>query len=59
MANETILVTGATGQVGKRLVPRLLSWREPGDEVRVLVRTRQAAEYFTDLGAQTVVGDMH
>lgn len=58
MANETILVTGATGQVGKRLVPRLLSWREPGDEVRVLVRTQQAAEYFTDLGAQTVVGDL-
>jgi nucleoside-diphosphate-sugar epimerase len=58
MANETILVTGATGQVGKRLVPRLLSWREPGDEIRTLVRTQQAAEYFMDLGAQTVVGDL-
>lgn len=58
MANDTILVTGATGQVGKRLVPRLLSWREPGDEIRVLVRTQQAAEYFADLGAQTVVGDL-
>ncbi len=58
MANETILVTGATGQVGKRLVPRLLSWREPGDEIRVLVRTRQAAEHFAGLGAQSVVGDL-
>jgi nucleoside-diphosphate-sugar epimerase len=58
MANETILVTGATGQVGKRLVPRLLSWREPGDEVRVLVRTEEAAERFAALGAQTVVGDI-
>jgi nucleoside-diphosphate-sugar epimerase len=58
MSNETILVTGATGQVGKRLVPRLLSWREPGDQIRVLVRTQQAAEYFTSLGAQAVVGDL-
>ena len=58
MVNETILVTGATGQVGKRLVPRLLSWRERGDQVRVLVRTQQAAEHFTGLGAQAVVGDL-
>jgi nucleoside-diphosphate-sugar epimerase len=58
MANETILVTGATGQVGRRLVPRLLSWREPGDAVRVLVRTREAAERFEALGAQAVVGDI-
>ena len=58
MVNETILVTGATGQVGRRLVPRLLSWREPGDAVRVLVRTREAAERFEALGAQAVVGDI-
>lgn len=58
MANDTILVTGATGQVGRRLVPRLLSWREPGDEIRVLVRTQQAAEQFTGLGTHSVVGDL-
>jgi nucleoside-diphosphate-sugar epimerase len=58
MANETILVTGATGQVGKRLVPKLLNWREPGDEIRVLVRTTEAAERFEALGAQAVVGDV-
>ena len=58
MADETTLVTGATGQVGRRLVPRLLSWREPGDAVRVLVRTREAAERFEALGAQAVVGDI-
>jgi len=58
MANETILVTGATGQVGRRLVPRLLSWREPGDAVRVLVRAREAAGRFEALGAQAVVGDI-
>lgn len=58
MGDETILVTGATGQVGKRLVPRLLSWRQRGDEIRVLVRTPQAAEHFAALGAQAVVGDL-
>ena len=58
MTNETMLVTGATGQVGRRLVPRLLSWREPGDEIRVLVRTAEAAERFTAAGAQAVVGDL-
>jgi nucleoside-diphosphate-sugar epimerase len=58
MANETILVTGATGKVGQRLVPRLLSWREPGDEIRVLVRTPEAAGHFAAAGAQTVVGDL-
>ena len=58
MANETILVTGATGQVGRRLVPKLLAWREPGDEIRVLVRSAEAAERFAALGARTVVGDL-
>ena len=58
MTNETILVTGATGQVGRRLVPKLLNWREPGDQVRVLVRTPEAAERFEALGAQAVVGDV-
>ena len=58
MANETILVTGATGQVGRRLVPKLLNWREPGDEIRVLVRSAEAAERFAALGARTVVGDL-
>ena len=58
MTNETILVTGATGKVGQRLVPRLLSWREPGDEISVLVRTREAAERFTAAGARAVVGDV-
>jgi nucleoside-diphosphate-sugar epimerase len=58
MANETILVTGATGKVGQRLVPRLLSWREPGDVIRVLVRTREAAERFAAAGAQPTAGDL-
>ncbi|MBR7827595.1 NAD(P)-dependent oxidoreductase [Actinospica sp. MGRD01-02] len=55
---ETILVTGATGKVGERLVPRLLAWRAAGDEVRVLVRTADAAARFEALGARAVVGDV-
>lgn len=59
-----ILVTGATGQVGRRFVPRLL--RRAGtvgiagtaDTVRVLVRDRARAESFTALGAEAAVGDL-
>lgn len=56
-AAETILVTGATGQVGRRLVPRLQSWRRDA-VIRVLVRDEAAAERFTAAGAQAVVGDL-
>ncbi|WP_394438315.1 NAD-dependent epimerase/dehydratase family protein [Streptomyces sp. SGAir0957] len=52
------LVTGATGQVGKRFVPRLLQSAAPGDEVRVLVRDAARAERFAELGAQVVLGDL-
>ena len=38
--SETILVTGATGYIGGRLVPRLI---EEGRRVRVLVRSRARA----------------
>lgn len=53
-----ILVTGATGQVGRRFVPRLLSWRRPGNEVRVLVRDEARGAPFAALGAQVAVGDL-
>ncbi|MGY0023926.1 NAD-dependent epimerase/dehydratase family protein [Streptomyces sp. cg35] len=52
------LVTGATGQVGRRFVPRLLQGTAPGDEVRVLVRDAARGERFAALGAQVVVGDL-
>ncbi|MER5562324.1 NAD(P)-dependent oxidoreductase [Streptomyces sp. NPDC002506] len=52
------LVTGATGQVGSRFVPRLLANVAPGDEVRVLVRDSARGERFAELGAQVVVGDL-
>ncbi|MFE5138995.1 NAD-dependent epimerase/dehydratase family protein [Streptomyces fagopyri] len=53
-----ILVTGATGQVGRRFVPRLLQSAAPGDEVRVLVRDASRGGTFAGLGAQVVVGDL-
>ena len=52
------LVTGATGQVGRRFVPRLLQGAPQGDRVRVLVRDEARGERFAELGADVVVGDL-
>ncbi|MEV5434705.1 NAD(P)-dependent oxidoreductase [Streptomyces sp. NPDC052682] len=52
------LVTGATGQVGRRFMPRLLAQRRPGEQVRVLVRDAARAERFAELGAEVVAGDL-
>jgi nucleoside-diphosphate-sugar epimerase len=57
-SQPTIVVTGASGQVGRRLVPRLLAWRQPDERIRVLVRGQAAADHFAALGAETVVGDL-
>jgi nucleoside-diphosphate-sugar epimerase len=51
----TVLVTGAAGRVGSRLVPRLL--RSVG-EVRILVRDPARASALIELGAEPVVGDL-
>jgi nucleoside-diphosphate-sugar epimerase len=51
----TILVTGATGRVGERFVPRLLRTDVP---VRVLVRDASRAEALAKLGAEIVEGDL-
>lgn len=59
-----ILVTGATGQVGRRYVPRLVRRAAPalpggsGDTVRVLVRDAARAEPFAALGAEVVTGEL-
>jgi nucleoside-diphosphate-sugar epimerase len=50
-----ILVTGATGKVGSRFVPRLLA---RGHEVVILVRDAEKASALTALGARAVVGDL-
>ncbi|WP_328440711.1 NAD(P)-dependent oxidoreductase [Streptomyces sp. NBC_00444] len=52
------LVTGTTGQVGRRFVPRLLAQARPGERVRVLVRDAARGEPFAELGAEVVVGDL-
>ncbi|WP_439675208.1 NAD-dependent epimerase/dehydratase family protein [Embleya sp. MST-111070] len=51
---RTILVTGATGNVGTRFVPRLRAALDPRDTVRVLVRDPNRAP----TGTQVVVGDL-
>jgi nucleoside-diphosphate-sugar epimerase len=50
-----ILVTGATGRVGSRLVPRLL---QRGDSVRVLVRDLDRAKTLKEHGAEIIKGDL-
>ncbi|MFE9449455.1 NAD-dependent epimerase/dehydratase family protein [Streptomyces sp. NPDC006739] len=52
------LVTGTTGQVGRRFVPRLLAQARAGERVRVLVRDATRGEPFAELGAEVVVGDL-
>ncbi|MFD9586282.1 NAD-dependent epimerase/dehydratase family protein [Streptomyces sp. NPDC059980] len=52
------LVTGTTGEVGRRLVPRLLGQAPAGDRVRVLVRDETRATALAGLGAEIAVGDL-
>ncbi len=52
------LVTGTTGQVGRRFLPRLLAQARPGERTRILVRDAARAERFAELGAEVVVGDL-
>jgi nucleoside-diphosphate-sugar epimerase len=51
----TVLVTGATGRIGSRLVPRLLEHREA---VRVIAREPSRAEALRERGAEVVKGDL-
>jgi nucleoside-diphosphate-sugar epimerase len=51
----TTLVTGATGRIGSRLVPRLI---DHGDDVRVLVRDHVPAEPLRERGAEVIRGDL-
>ncbi|GII32905.1 NAD-dependent epimerase/dehydratase family protein [Planotetraspora mira] len=52
------LVTGTTGQVGRRFVPRLLAQAQAEERVRVLVRDAARGERFAELGAEVVLGDL-
>ncbi|MDP4246600.1 MAG: NAD-dependent epimerase/dehydratase family protein, partial [Bacteroidota bacterium] len=51
-----ILVTGATGKIGSRYVPRILA---KGYDVRILVRDAAKASALVQLGAGVVVGDLY
>ncbi|PWG81214.1 NAD-dependent epimerase/dehydratase family protein [Pararcticibacter amylolyticus] len=51
-----ILVTGATGKVGSRLVPRLLA---KGYDVTILVRDEAKAGELIGLGAKAITGDLY
>ncbi|NYI07830.1 NAD-dependent epimerase/dehydratase family protein [Allostreptomyces psammosilenae] len=55
-----VLVTGATGEVGRRVVPRLLGRGGAGAElrVRVLVRDAARAEPLVRAGAEPMEGDL-
>ncbi len=50
-----VLVTGATGKVGSRLVRRLV---QRGHAVVALVRRPEAAENVRRMGAEAVYGDL-
>jgi nucleoside-diphosphate-sugar epimerase len=52
------LVTGSTGEVGRRFVPRLLRRTAPGDTVRLLVRDEERGAPFAALGAEIAVGEL-
>lgn len=51
-----ILVTGATGKVGSRLVPRLIA---KGYDVSILVRDAAKATDLVELGAKAITGDLY
>ncbi len=55
MKSQRVLVTGATGMVGRRLVPRLL---EAGYQVAALVRDPASASDLQAAGAELSVGDL-
>jgi len=51
-----ILVTGATGKVGSRFVPRLIA---KGHEVSILARDAAKASALAKFGAKVVIGDLY
>lgn len=52
---NSVFVTGATGFIGKRLVPALL---QTGARVTVLLRSRHGASALEKMGAQTLIGSL-
>ena len=53
--SQKILVTGATGNVGSLLIPKLTSL---GAGVRTLTRDKSKAQGLEDAGVEVVIGDL-
>lgn len=53
--NNTALVTGATGFIGKRLAYRLIN---DGWDVKLLVRDRNRVDPFFESASQLIIGDL-
>ncbi|WP_409291635.1 SDR family oxidoreductase [Peribacillus sp. SCS-37] len=51
-----VLVVGANGQVGKKLVKMLVE--DQTHEARAMVRKEEQAGYFKELGAETVIANL-
>jgi len=56
LTNQTVLVTGATGYIGGRVVQQLVS--EKHAAVRALARDPAKARHLTQLGVEVVRGDL-
>ncbi|MEF2965899.1 NAD(P)-dependent oxidoreductase [Paenibacillus sp. M1] len=50
-----VFVTGATGKIGSRFVPRLL---QHGHHVKLLIRDTRKTEWFREQGAEVLEGDL-
>nr|WP_256369247.1 NAD-dependent epimerase/dehydratase family protein [Ruegeria sp. HKCCA6837] len=55
MKEKSVFVTGATGFIGKRLVPALL---DTGTKVTVLLRSRHGARALETMGVHVVTGSL-
>jgi uncharacterized protein YbjT (DUF2867 family) len=55
MSASTILVTGATGNISRLVIPQLLA---AGAFVRALVHNADKAKVFSEKGVQVIVGDL-
>lgn len=53
---KTILVTGATGNIGSLIVPQLI---DGGARVKVLVRNKAKAEHYANMGVELIEGDFN
>ena len=50
-----VLLTGATGYIGKRLIPALL---KENHKVTCLIRQPERVDYFTNLGCNVIIADL-